>query len=202
MHQAMTTDISKGTNALPTWWSPELRNAKLTVVYWELRRVQRITGMSMDIAINGILEQLPSENPLQATPNDFQIEAMIRRRKSHVRDVVRHSFETRQQFLLQLITDYNVNGDNTVARKIQNLKNNEMTKMSYRKIKRYLKPMENTKLTYVDVACGASTTRVTKGMEVENALLAHHKKHFSQAEHTPFARPDVIQRFVLAADTD
>ena len=31
--------------------------------------------------------------------------------------------------------------------------------------------------------------------------MAYHKQHFSQASHTPFAQPDVIQRFGLAADT-
>ena len=33
MHHAMKTDISKGTNAVRTWWSPDLRNSKLSVVY-------------------------------------------------------------------------------------------------------------------------------------------------------------------------
>ena len=75
----MTTDISKVTHSFPTWWSPDLRNAKLSVIYWELRRVQRITGMCMDHAIQGVLDQLPSDHPLQSRPNDRHIEAMIRR---------------------------------------------------------------------------------------------------------------------------
>ena len=88
LHNAMTTDINKGVHSLPTWWSPELRNAKLSVVYWELRRVQRITGMSMDDGIQSVLDQLPADHPLQDRPNDKHIEAMIRRCKLRVREAV------------------------------------------------------------------------------------------------------------------
>ena len=39
--------------------------------------------------------------------------------------------------------------------------------------------MEHTQLTYVDVARGGSTTRVTQRMDLEKTLLDHHKQHFS-----------------------
>ena len=62
--------------------------------------------------------------------------------------------------------------------------------------------MEYTKLTYVDVPCGNTFTRVTQRVELEKTLLSHHKEHFAQAQETPFATNEVIGRFGLAADTE
>ena len=139
LHNAMTTDVRKGIYSSPTWWSPDLGNKKLGVIYWERRRVQRITGMCMDQAIQVVLDQLPEDHPLQEKPHTRNIEAMIRRCKLKVRDAVRHSFELRQQFLLQLNTEYDVAGEEEISRQIIDLKNNELKQMSYRKIKRYIK---------------------------------------------------------------
>ena len=202
LHDAMITDVSKGIHMSPTWWSPDLRNEKLGVSYWELRRVQRITGMCMAQAIQNILDQLPPDHPLQNKPHTSNIEAMIRRSKLRVRDAVRHSFDLRQQFLIQLHTEYDTAGEEEKARQITALKNNELKQMSYRKIKRYIKSIEPTQLTYVDVESNGSTTRVTQKKDLEETLLAHHKQHFSQAADTPFAQPEVLQRFGIAADTE
>ena len=65
LHNTMTTDVSKVIHSAPNWWSPELLNEKLGVTYWELRRVQRITGMCMAQPIQTILDQLPADHPLQ-----------------------------------------------------------------------------------------------------------------------------------------
>ena len=202
LHDAMITDVSKGIHTSPTWWSPDLRNEKLGVSYWELRRVQRITGMCMAQAIQNILDQLPPDYPLQDKLHTSNIEAMIRRSKLRVRDAVRHSFDLRQQFLIQLHTEYDTAGEEEKARQITALKNNELKQMSYRKIKRYIKSIEPTQLTYVDVESNGSTTRVTQKKDLEETLLAHHKQHFSQAADTPFAQPEVLQRFGIAADTE
>ena len=167
-----------------------------------MKRVQRITGLCMAQPIQNILDQLPADHPLQEMPNSSNIEAMIRRCKLKVRDAVRHSFELRQQFLVQLSTEYNIDGDEDSARQIQSLKNNELRQLSYRKIKRYIKSIEPTQLTYVDVVRNGCTTRVTQKKEVEAILLDHHKQHFSQAANTPFAQTEVIKRFGLEADTE
>ena len=66
--------------------------------------------------IQNILDQLPADHPLQEMPNSSNIEAMIRRCKLKVRYAVRHSFELRQQFLLQLNTEYNAAGEEENAR--------------------------------------------------------------------------------------
>ena len=151
--------------------------------------------------IQNILDQLPADHPLQEMPNSSHIEAMIRQCKLKVRDTVRHSFKLRQQFLVQLSMEYNIDGDKASARQIQSLKNNELRQLSYRKIKRYIKSIEPTQLTYVDVVRNGCTKRVTQKKEVESILLDHHKQHFTQAANTPFAQIDVIKRFGLAADT-
>ena len=57
----MTTNISWGLHTYTTWWSTELCNAKSIVVHWELRRVQRISGMLMDIGIQEIIQKLTSD---------------------------------------------------------------------------------------------------------------------------------------------
>ena len=66
--------------------------------------------------IQNILDQLPADHPLQEKPHTCNIEAMIRRCKLKVSDAVRHSFELRQQFLLQLNTEYNAAGEEENAR--------------------------------------------------------------------------------------
>ena len=119
-----------------------------------------------------------------------------------MRDAVRHSFELRQQFLVQLSTEYNIDGDEASARQIQSLKNNELRQLSYRKIKRYIKSIEPTQLTYVDVVRNGCTTRVTQKKDVEEILLDHHKQYFSQTANTPFTQSEVLKRFGLAADTE
>ena len=68
IHNAMTTDVSKGTKLVPMWWSPELRNVKLGVTYWELKRFQRITGLCMAQPIQNILDQLPADHPFRRCP--------------------------------------------------------------------------------------------------------------------------------------
>ena len=71
----------------------------------------------------------------------------------------------------------------------------------YKKIRAYLHPRNHHQINFINVPSGDNTQRVTKTNEMEHELLAFHKRHFSQAQTTPFANPAFISRFGYAADT-
>ena len=71
----------------------------------------------------------------------------------------------------------------------------------YKKIRAYLHSTAQNQINYIDVPIGDKVQRLTKKHEMEQALLDFHKRHFSQAQNTPFANPEFITRFGRAADT-
>ena len=74
--------------------------------------------------------------------------------------------------------------------------------MPKKKISAYIHPGTLNDIKYIDVLQDNEQKRLTTKEEMEQALFIHHKEHLSHSSDTPYAAPEVISRFELAADTE
>ena len=84
---------------------------------------------------------------------------------------------------------------------IHNIQKAELMPYIYRKIRSYLNPRTFHNINFIDLETPKEHVSVTKREEMEEALLHHHHKHFSQAKYTPFASNEVLERFGVATYT-
>ena len=173
----------------PFWWTPELHGYYTLVKIWKLRRNGMALGKNFEPQVLELIKQLPPDLDEYMGKPLASVSSHIRRAQRHLRDIRANSFKKRQEYLLR---DNASDVNEAEKTKIRKTKIGQAERQSriHSKIGHYLKPKNNQTLSHVEVVHpdGSTTKKILKE-EMEEALLQHHGKHFSQAEGTPFTRP-------------
>lgn len=200
IQHAMTSSVKLYTNHR-AWWSTTLHHALLVRKYWLLRRTEIVTGMSMNDQMQAIINILP-RNTINTNPSQRKtITKHLQTATKDLRHIMQNDKQHRQNFLLSKSLQYRLENDNQKAKNVFNMQRAEMMPAVYKKIRTYLNPTKNQQLNFIDTQSPTGKIRITKRDQLEETLLKHHSKHFTQAKSTPLATPEVIERFGLATDT-
>ena len=184
------------------WWTPSLKEVKLVVAYWKLRRTQHITKMSMSEGLQNILNQLPATHKLQHIKFVSSINLKLRQAIQTLVECKRSNYQQRNTFLDQQMMTHKIIDNSQASKAVKIIHTSEITPLTYRKIRNYLNTKLSSEIKYVDIPGETGNKRVHSRDEMESSLLLQHKNHFSQASDTPLASPEVIDRFGPAADTE
>ena len=155
----------------------------------------------MSAGLQYILDQLPEEHELKIHQPVKSINKHLRQAMHQLLERKRESYQNWNTFLEQKIIAHKMIDSSKAFKAVTKISKSEITLITYKKIRRYLKKNQTHEIQYVDVPVEDGYQRITDRNDMEKHLLLHHKQHFLQAQHTPLATKAVINRFGLASDT-
>ena len=158
------------------WWTPSLKEAKLVVTYWKLRRTQHITKMSMSEGLQNILNQLPATHELQHITLVPSINLKLRQAIKTLVECKRSNYQQRNTFLDQQMMTHKIIDNSQASKAVKIIHTSEITPLTYRKIRNYLNTKPSSEIKYVDIPGETGNKRVHSREEMESSLLKQHKK--------------------------
>ena len=165
-------------------WSPELKQASLSVKYYKLLLQQHRLKTNHSTAINHTLQQMEVQPPVPNSPQDYQ--TLLRKAQKKLKLIRRTAHELRTQHLETLFQRYAMLDDKKMRQVIKRIMRAEATKRCYRKLRWLTKPSKPG-VTFVErTNTDGSTETLYDRQTVETAILERNKRHFNQCAGTPF----------------
>jgi hypothetical protein len=187
-------------------WSEKLHLASLKVRYWRTALTQRLTGVSQEIVLSEIAPKLWKTDP---PPIPFQLRALTnvgRAAQRSLRRIHQHALAEHHDFLQELKTRIALRvspKDTEAAEALKTIDRQLVDRAMFSRIGHSLNPSAQSALrkveiihksTHVDPSTGERVVRST--MEtidtraaLETAIIQRNKRHFAQAQGTPFTQP-------------
>ena len=165
-----------------TSWSLPLMQASKGVRYWNLR-VSQEKGRKVSPAVLA-----SAIEAADLTDNTTSYQHIIINRnlvRIKLRDRIKNVEELRVKELRKKAEDAALEGDAKLTRSYKMLLKNEQCKAKWRKIKYYLQSGDTEPLTRLLVTKGGQQRILIDGAEIQDAVIDHNIKHFSEAEDTP-----------------
>jgi hypothetical protein len=193
-----------GNPVLP--WSEKLHLASLKVHYWKTALTQRLTGVSQAIVLSEISPKLWETNP---PPIPSQLRALKNVGPAAQRSLCRirkKALEERYDFLQELKTRIALRlspKDTKAAAALKLIDRHLVDRAMFSRIGRSLNPSAQAtlrkveiihKITHVDPSTGervvrSNTETIDTRAALESAIIQSNKRHFAQANSTPFTQP-------------
>ena len=92
--------------------------------------------------------------------------------------------------------DVALDGDEKTTKSYETLLKNEQCKAKWRKIKYYLQTRDTEPLTRLLATEGGQSRILTDGAEIQDAVIDHNIKHFSEAEDTPLGMGTFLHKAI------
>ena len=185
-------------------WSPELMAAKKTLDFWKLWRTEMRThrDLSRQRAALDIPNQ-PTENPTRATINHA-----LRSAAKSLRKAITDREQLRDAHLDRCAEMASAKGNITKLAALRRIKRSELSRRTFRKIRRAMGTTKNGQLDYLidkPTTSDGNFLRDEQGRDIEHIftdpdeintkIITRNQRHFSQAEGTPFAAPTLRDLF-------
>jgi hypothetical protein len=186
-------------------WSAKLHIASLKVRYWQVALTARLTQVPQDDVLNTLAKQIWASPPrIPFLLRSLRSVATAARRA--LRRIRRDAYEERKTFLEELkarialrLSPKDTDQETALKSINRQLKDANM----FQRIRRSVKPVSQPALIKVEIVHTTSLLDPTTGeaivskivqvvdtrAELEAAIIARNKRHFSQASNTPFAQP-------------
>jgi hypothetical protein len=207
----ITDSILQSEKSLPSiptyWWSEKLHVRHRILKFWKLRLSATRTTSNIEETLTKMEIELADEDIFQGD-SGRTIHGQIRKAYKLRRATRNDSFNLRQAFLEKLAEEEAAVNENSTKEKIlRSMRKTEAQRRMYKILHQYLKPDDRAGISQIDVPVsipGQDVThkRVTVKEELDEALLPHFQKHFSQAEPTPFNQEPLKSLFGYTGETD
>eukprot|EP00978_Attheya_sp_CCMP212_P033779 scaffold138152_cov30-Attheya_sp.AAC.1 len=175
--------------------------------YWKLKLSATKVATNLEEVI-AKLEADQADEDIYQGDKDRSIMGQLRKAIKARKAVWNNSFKLRQAFLEKLAEEQAALSENSTKEKIiQSMQRTEAQRRMYKILNQYLKPNEREGITQIDVPVNAEgepeeLKRITIKEEMNEALLPHFRKHFSQAQPTPFNQEPLKTLFDYTAESD
>ena len=188
-------------------WSEKLFLASAKVRYWKIALTARRTGTNHQIVLDDLASQLwPSESAPPHPQNLRALKSVGRAAERALQRVRRVALEERRSFLDQLrerIALRTKTSDTSPEAALKNVTRQLQDNKQFKRIRRALNPLRQPPLTEVEIihesahlhpVTGArvahrNVQKVDVRKELEASIIARNKRHFAQADGTPYTRP-------------
>eukprot|EP00978_Attheya_sp_CCMP212_P000099 scaffold186_cov32-Attheya_sp.AAC.2 len=211
LNQAVSDSLILSEKSLPTiptyWWSETLHIRHQLVKYWTLKLSATRIASNVQDTLTKLEIELADTDLIQGDP-ERSISGQIRKAYKLRREARNNSFKLRQDFLEKLAEEEATRNDNSTKEKIlRSMRRSEAQRRMYKILNQYLKPDDRAGITQIDIPVESPDgnekfKRITIKEEMNEALLPHFRKHFRQAEPTPFNQEPLKSLIGYTAETE
>ena len=165
-----------------TPWSLPLIQASKAIRYWKLKISLSKGRKIAPTVIDSALKVANTKDCTDTFKHDI-IERNLARIK--LRDHIKNAESMREADLKKKAEYAAIEGDEKLTRSYETLIENEKCKSKWRKIKYHLKSGGTEPLTRLLVTEEGASRILTDGKKIQDVIIDHNIKHFSEAEDTP-----------------
>jgi hypothetical protein len=196
--RAMAHGMKKIRKIYTSPFSPQIKQARLRRRFYKLHLSMMLNNLDLRTQLDSISAEL--ETPPPSPTTDEEARQLLRQAQKKVRDITKRAAELRVTFLEEQATNLEaVDKEKSALIRKRIIKAEEIKKM-YVKLRRYLKPQDRSSLHHIMVPDDDLPPRVAQlwrsiydPVLLEALIQERNKKHFSQAQGTPFTK-DVLSQ--------
>eukprot|EP00978_Attheya_sp_CCMP212_P008857 scaffold20822_cov52-Attheya_sp.AAC.3 len=211
LDQAVSDSLILSEKSLPTiptyWWSETLHIRHQIVKYWKLKLSATRIASNVQDTLTKLEIELADTDLFQGDP-ERSISGQIRKAYKLRREARNNSFKLRQDYLEKLAEEEATRNNNSTKEKIlRSMRRSEAQRRMYKILNQYLKSDDRAGITQIDIPVESPDgnekfKRITIKELMNEALLPHFRKHFRQAEPTPFNQEPLKSLIGYTAETE
>ena len=194
MDQIMLSTTPNKQKAHPYWWSPEIHQAHLCVVFWKITQTSRRLSVNMETQLHQLQLSMGKDFDTHQGDTTQSVSAQLRKAIKTRKNLQANSYEIRQNFLLQLSINTE-DDDPSRSKRLKQIKTSESLLKTYKKLQRYLKPGQTQGISFLEVDKEGRQEKIVVPEEINKELIHHHQQHFEQAKGTPFTKMPLTTLF-------
>ena len=172
-----------------TPWSPQLHKARANLRFWKLWLTQLRIGRNLEEARN----KCSATDDAQQIPTIAIVRKKIRDSCKKINDIFGDAIKLREIHLQELAHMAYLNNETSHHKAINTIMKREQQKRIFNRLRSVFNKNNNGSMDHLIVQNNTSDIIVDDPSEIEDLIIKRNKKHFSQADGSPFTTTRIIK---------
>jgi exonuclease III len=189
--RAMAHAIKKIRKVYTSPFSPQIKQARLRRRFYKLHLSMLINKLDLRTQLESLEKVMDEILPFPSTIEEGKL--LLRSAQKYVRDMTKRASELRRNYLEEQAQNLEAEDQEKAAMIRKRIVKAEEIKQMYMKLRRYLKPQGRSSLNHVMVPDDDLPPKIAQlwrsvydPVVLEALLIERNRKHFAQAQNTPF----------------